>query len=276
MSRRFNTIGKGSAHRAVNGGDDCYFTPPAVADALVAAARRFAPEGARWVEPSAGAGVFLSAARRAGIRAPVGYDLTPRTKSVRRADWFTVTPTRGAVVFGNPPFGFAASMALRFFQHAATHNASVIAFVLPASFAKASIQRKLHPGYRLAWKRLEAVEFEFPDGGTKRVPCVLQVWQRLPEGKTRRLPREDSGRDLFAFVAPEFANVAVRRVGGRAGQVLPEVAGSLSTTYFLRVERDDVMAALRAADLASVREHTAGVRSVSKGELIAAVRKALK
>jgi predicted RNA methylase len=276
LDAQYNTIGKGSAHRAVNGGADCYFTPAPVAARLIAMALPHVSTTSKWIEPSAGAGVFLVAARAAGVRA-TGYDLTPRGRGIRKADWFDVVPAPGSVVFGNPPFGFSASMAVRFFQHAALSGASVIAFVVPGSFAKESVKRRLHPSYVLVEQEMQRIAFEFPDGGTKTVPCVLQVWTRLPDGQVRREPPADDGADLFIFTDRANANVAVRRVGGRAGQVLPSVAGSRSTTYFLRVGTSAVLRALQDAQqtLETVRDLTAGVRSVSKAELIAAVRAAL-
>lgn len=272
---RHSTIGRGLRQRAVNGGDDCYMTAPDDALELVTMALIHAPLKAAWIEPAAGDGVFLEAARFAGVERMTGYDLNPRSPDVWQANWFEVEPVAGSVVFGNPPFGFAASMAVRFFQHAATHEASVIAFILPGSFEKESIQRRLHPSYELADGCRRRLRFRLPQGGHRDVPCVMQVWRRLPPGQFRRHPPADDGADLFEFTRPENADVAVRRVGSRAGQMLNSVVGTKSTTYFLRVWRRDVLDALTRLDLSTVRDLTAGVRSVSKGELVAATRRAL-
>lgn len=271
MTSTHNTIGRGLCNRAVNGGNDDYFTPWGVAQWFVAEIAKHAPEGAQWIEPAAGAGVFLKAAKKAGISA-VGYDIAPQAGTVNKLDWLKGELPQADVVFGNPPFGFAASLAVRFFNRAAETKAKVIAFILPASFRKASIHRRLSTEYTLVHDDAQRIDFELPNGGTRTVPCVLQIWVRQP----RIVLAKDYGNDLVEWTTQDKAHVAIRRVGGQAGCVLPlGKALSKSTTYFIRARTVKVKRALFNTDFTSGRDHTAGVRSVSKEEIIKCLREAM-
>ena len=76
---------------------------------------------------------------------------------------------------------------------------------------------------------------------------------------------------------PARADFSVRRVGGQAGRVLEGTDYSLSSTYFIRslINERELRRAFYAIDLAVV-DHTAGVRSISKRELVALVSEQLK
>ena len=112
---------------------------------------------------------------------------------------------------GNPPFGKNSSLALRFVNKAAEF-AEIVAFILPCTFKKASVLRKLNPNLHLLGElKLEQNAFEF-EGAAYDVPCVFQVWQR----KSARRPVADSPlvHPDFQFCGPEEASFAIRRVGG--------------------------------------------------------------
>ena len=94
------------------------------------------------------------------------------------------------------------------------------------------------------------------------VPCCFQIWER-------RVERRGIVGELEAvveFVDPLEAEFCVRRVGGRAGQLLEGVDHSVSSTYFCRANFWWVKDAINDLDLSFVN-NTAGVRSISKYEL---------
>lgn len=268
-----------SKHRAANGGLDQYFTPGLIATELTGMAKSFAAPKSLWIEPSAGGCAFEKSAHMIGIRNVKCYDLAPRHDHITQQDWLTYKhePSKQpVVVFGNPPFGFAASLAVKFFNKAAEF-ADTIAFVLPGSFAKESVQRRLNPSFELVWQDKRVIDFEFPDGGTKAVPCVMQVWKRMPPGVLRETPEKDFGEDLpltFIKPAPKKCIVAIRRVGGRAGQIIDSKDGSENTTYFIECDAK-MLAVIKRANFTKYVNDTAGVRSLSKQELVKAIREAM-
>ncbi len=108
--------------------------------------RRYGSQPHLFIEPSAGLGAFLK-----HMPAPkIGIELDCKIPGLLAADFLTVSVqcTPPIIVVGNPPFGKNSSMAVDFFNHAA-RMADVIAFVLPLTFRKASIQNRLHEKFHL-------------------------------------------------------------------------------------------------------------------------------
>ena len=276
MTNPHNTFGKGRQTRSVNGGNDAYYTNPNVANECLALLhpllRRWRLTTSLFLEPAAGAGAWLSALPKRSLA--VGYDITPQHPKVKQANFFDLTVPANCIVIGNPPFGFAACDAVRFFNHAAT-GAAVIAFILPRSFKKASVQARLSKQYHLELDHdLPAYSF-LVDGTPHDVPCCFQVWRRLAKPRLVQLPSIEN--PWLEFTSPSRADFAVRRVGGRAGQVLDGVDHSISSTYFIKAKINPLhlQRLIRNIDF-SVINHTAGVRSLSKRELVSAINNAMQ
>ena len=273
-----NTFGKGFDARSVNGGNDAYYTRSDVVTRCmselktVLKRKRMALSKTLFVEPSAGAGAWLTALPKG---APFSaMDIEPQSPEVQQGNFFDTIVPDGCVVYGNPPFGFAAKDAVAFFNHAAT-GAAVIAFIVPKTFKKVSIHNKLNTAFHLQSQiDLPAYSFEV-DGTPHDVPCIFQVWVRKP--KPRPIINLSSKNDWFEFVKPAAADFSVRRVGGQAGRVLDGTNHSVSSTYFIRCKKEParVRRALERIDR-SVVDDTAGVRSISKFELVNAFFAALE
>ena len=266
-----NTLGKGFSERGANGGNDGTFTTPEVAmecmDEFLAHIKRRRLSRRLFIEPSAGAGVWLDALPDRFRR--VAYDLNPQDTRIEQKNFYDLEVPAGAVVFGNPPFGFAAAEAVRFFNHAAT-GATMIAFIVPRSFKKQSVQSRLSDDFHLQHCHdLPAYSFEV-NGVSHDVPCCFQIWYRT--GKKREIKKTEIKNPWFEFVQPRQADLCVRRVGGQAGRLLQGTQHSPSSTYFLaaKVPHKVLRAALSSIDLTIV-DQTAGVRSISKRELVALV-----
>lgn len=251
---------------------DQFFTRPEVAAALLARLHRHLGDearGALWIEPSAGAGAFLDGMPEGAV----GLDISPVRADVAQADFLSWTPTARAagpvVVAGNPPFGRGCKTAVRFFNHAAGF-ADWIAFVVPRTFQKASLRRRLHRSFHLVAEHvLDPWSFVF-EGRPYDVPTVFQVWRR---GDAERVERSGATRHAdFDFVAAHEAEFAFQRVGVAAGRV--SVAGlskSRQSHYFIRpAPGRDVFPVLAAIDWTPVKGLTAGNPSIGKAELVAA------
>ena len=264
------------------GGLDQFYTCPDVAShcwgVLKRKARRMVDWDTAWfMEPSAGTGVFLE---RMPAERRRGYDLAPRHVEVRYADFLTANVCvncleregRQWVVVGNPPFGFASHTAVRFFNKAA-QLADVIAFIVPRTFRKASVQNRLARWFVLRHDE-DTPEYSFLyEGKPHDVPCAFQIWQRTK--KLRPLRKHVDVSEWIRYVKEQqLADFALRRVGGRAGQVLPLRLGvrySPTSTYFIRDICGWAQEVLEATDWSTVRDNTAGVRSVSKLEVAEAL-----
>ena len=91
------------------------------------------------LEPSAGNGSFSHL-----IPNCYAIDIEPESEDIIKQDFFLYEPENKnkILVIGNPPFGQQSNLALRFFNHAAEF-ADTIAFILPKSFKKISLQNQL-------------------------------------------------------------------------------------------------------------------------------------
>jgi len=227
-----------------------------------------------FVEPAAGAGAFfnqLPASR-------VGMDLDPKCRGILKQDFLQWRPERSErpiVVVGNPPFGKNASLAVRFFNHAAQF-ADIIALIVPLTFQKQSTWNKLDRGFMLVEECLLA-EYSFVfDDCPYDVPTVFQIWKR--GGMLRPLERLPTRHGDFSFVAAPQAEFAFQRVGARAGLVSEEgLRKSPQSHYFIKPTQraGSVRQILASIDWTPIKCRTAGNPSIGKAELIAAYSAAL-
>lgn len=231
-----------------------------------------------FLEPSAGDGAFfelMPPGRRLGVdREPKGY------KEIQAMDFLTDFVPDPAVkrwvVVGNPPFGKNSSLAVQFFNKAAEF-AEVIAFIVPLTFRKQSLQRRLHPNFELLAERiLERDSFVF-EGNPYSVPCCFQVWVKTKSVRQHVvLPLE---HEDFDFCKPDEADFAIRRVGGLAGKVIRHFRDySPASHYFIRsnIDLEVLLERFESLKWDDVKWNTAGNPSISKRELVAKYGAALR
>lgn len=179
---------------------DKFYTDPAVAIALKQ--HTYALLGAdrpKYVmEPSAGGGAFLEDGD-----AVVSFDLSPDVKGGRTLqhdqlgfdtehrggldpDFLRIVHEeagegRNILVIGNPPFGERSALAVQFVNEYLGVG-GVVAFVIPVTFKKWSVQKRIRPDAQLIanW-HVPADAFHLPDGSPYRIRCVFQVWSIRPE-----------------------------------------------------------------------------------------------
>lgn len=216
----------------------------------------------QWIEPSAGDGAFLGYLPENTI----ALDIYPEHPKIIKKDWFDFKDdlTDKGVV-GNPPFGFASSLAVRFFNHAGKLNSKYICFVIPKTFRKESVVKKLDKYYHLLYD-VDVPKNSFVLNNKEyNVPCCWQIWER------KEIQRETNisiDLKLFDVVEHDY-DFLVRRVGGKAGEIV--LHGSKSSTYKIRsnINKDSLLCLWEQAVpvFKTIRENTAGVRSVSLKEM---------
>lgn len=239
-------------------------------------ARYLDPRACRFVEPAAGTGSFLIPLRQQNLWVEA-FDIDPAAPGIRSADFLSdpsLIPIRSdlyTITIGNPPFGRNANQAKRFFNQAARFS-EAIAFILPRTFRKESIHHQLDLNFHLSPVDLTLPRRAFWGRGEPyEVPTCFQIWERQTTPRQIR-PTPEVGH-LIQFCHPAEADLALRRVGGRTGEVLPGTNHSPTTTYFIRLvsRPDEIRTFLQGYDWSSIRDNTAGVRSLSKRELAQAL-----
>lgn len=275
---KHNTIGKGFSNRSVNGGNDSYYTNPDYAYKCCKIIRRlcYRFDIEYIVEPSAGAASFyeglniLFSTKRKGI---FMYDTNPTSTLVEKKDFFNIELDKKTLVVGNPPFGFASSSAIKFFNHAAKYKVKLIAFILPKTFKKDSIKDKLDSNYTLFYEEDCPKNSFIVDGKIHDVPTVFQIW-RFSETMRPKLSWSAENK-WIEYTTPDKADFCIRRVGGKTGQVLEGDPHSFSreSTYFCREKVVGVKKVINNINFNEFCDSTVGVRSLSKSEIHKALYK---
>jgi len=179
------------------------------------------------VEPSAGNGSFFNQIIHTS---KVGIDIAPQHPAIIQQDFFSYYPPSGKTkvgVIGNPPFGKNSSLAIKFFNHAAQW-ANVIAFIIPRTFRKVSVQNKLDKLFHLVY------DHEIPNkpccfSPPMAVKCCFQIWERRTEQRPFvELPTKHADWTFLPFgpiddngqpTPPNGADFAMRAYGGKIGEI---------------------------------------------------------
>lgn len=262
-------------------GLDKFYTRPAVAAQCI----REIADWQQWslvVEPSAGNGSFLANIPTAN---KIDMDIAPEHPDILRADFFTYVPPPAGLgrilVIGNPPFGKSGSLAVRFFNHAATF-AHTIAFIVPRTFRRISVQNKLCMQFRLV------SDTELPTRPCCFEPpmmakCCFQIWQKCPADVPRRsiiLPTVHADWTFLPFgplddkkqpTPPVNADFAIRAYGGRCGEICVANLHVLrpKSWHWIQARRPipDLIDVFRQLDY-RVSLDTARQNSIGRGELV--------
>lgn len=218
------------------------------------------------IEPSAGSGSFSSQ-----ISECLAFDLKPEVEGIIEADWFEVNKeqfSENSLVIGNPPFGVQSSLAVGFFNESAKF-AKKIAFILPLSFKKDSVQNRLDLNFKLIDEFvLEPNSFTL-NGELYDVPSVFQVWERTAtKRKKKTLPMISKN---FEFVERVEADIRVPRVGGNAGRASLDLDGAASSNYFIKnkteMSNEEFVLLINSVTFPGVA-YTVGPKSLPKGEMV--------
>ena len=98
---------------------------------------------------------------------------------------------------------------MKFFNHAGKF-ADVIAFIVPRTFKRISVQNRLHEDFHLLFE--EDIPIGSFDPPTMKAKCVYQVWEKRAK-KRKKVILHNEHPD-FTFVDPEDANIAIKAYGG--------------------------------------------------------------
>ena len=239
---------------------DKFYTKPSVASLCVNELKKHAI--GTWIEPSAGAGSFIDAVDHK----VVSMDIDPGRKDILEQDFLTWTsPYKECTVFGNPPFGRQSTLARKFIKHASTF-ASVIAFILPRSFTKPSMQKAFPLDFHLMYEtELEKDSFMVNDKAYN-VPCIFQIWKRMNQ---LRVINVESDVEWNYVKKTEPYDIAIRRVGVYAGRcMLPDNSLSVQSHYFIKLpDGNNVDEIIDYVCKNEFPSNTTGPRSLSKSEI---------
>jgi hypothetical protein len=232
-----------------------------------------------YLEPSAGNGAFCSVLPEGQC---VAIDIAPEAAGIVRQDflvWRPSCPRQRFVTVGNPPF--SGGLALKFFNHAALFS-SHIAMILPASFGRKEMQNKVDRHFHLLHETLFADAQFSICGAPHKVSVVFQIWEWREELRPL-VDRRKTHPDFKIVLSPAEADLVLRRVGARAGEVVAAgdiaagVAGvSKNSNFYIRAERvtvAELLTRFRACDFKGPR--SMGIHaSINRADIVAAYESA--
>lgn len=178
------------------------------------------------LEPSAGDGSFF---KIMDINRREGMDIEPKTDNITKLDFFDYVPKNDKtyLVLGNPPFGKVSSLAVKFFNKSAKFS-NCIAFIIPRTFKRVSIQNKLDLNFMLIYNK------DLPTSPCCFTPkmsakCCFQIWKRTD--KKRKKTVYDKTHKDFDFLKygekdennqptpPNNADFVIKAYGSNCGEI---------------------------------------------------------
>lgn len=125
----------------------------------------------QFLEPSAGSGNFLPY-----LNNYIALDIKPENDKIIKQDFFTwVPPHNNFITIGNPPFGSRSKLAIQFFNYAAKFS-DIIAFIVPVSFMKWSVQKELDNNFSLVDYFYLPEESFLVNNSPYGVRTLFQIW----------------------------------------------------------------------------------------------------
>lgn len=222
------------------------------------------------IEPSAGNGSFSDLIKN--IKA---FDIAPEKENIVKQDFFELSNLTGnhLLFVGNPPFGQRSILAKNFIQHAIILGAETIAFILPNTFSKLTMQKVFPENWALILvEDLGRDAFEI-DGETYHVPCSFYIWtQRASKINLRKkkLPQPSE----FQFLPRESQN-ADFVLNGNSGKIKPlsAVTNSKAEHYVKVCDEKNIIAIkqkLENLDYGFNSSVNGGVAWISQQEILEA------
>ena len=125
------------------------------------------------LEPSAGSGSFFNIMDDSK---KIGLDIEPKSTGINKMNFFDYIPEKDKtyLIIGNPPFGKVSSYAIQFFNKSAEF-AECIAFIVPRTFKRVSVQNKLDLHFQLIYNEDLSIN---PCCFTPKMTakCCFQIW----------------------------------------------------------------------------------------------------
>jgi hypothetical protein len=144
-------------------------------------------------------------------------------------DYFDYEPDSNLkyLIIGNPPFGKCCSLAIYFFNKSAEF-ADIIAFILPRTFKRVSVQNRLNLNFHLVYSKDLPLKPCFEPKMSAK--CCFQIWKR--QINKRKKVVYDKTHSDFNFIKlglkdknnqptpPKPADFVIKAYGANCGQIV--------------------------------------------------------
>ena len=240
------------------------------------------------VEPSAGNGSFF---KQIPSNRKIGMDIQPENANdndndnhnILTKDFLEYVPDttkyKSVLVIGNPPFGKCSSLAMKFFNHAAQW-ANVIAFIVPRTFRRVSVQNKLDLTFHIIF------DVDIPIKPCSFVPpmmakCCFQIWEKRHILRSKTILSTAHADWTFLEYGPlderkqptppTNADFALRAYGGKCGEMKTTDLQILrpKSWHWIKsnISVEQLISRFNELDY-SLAQNTARQNSIGRGELV--------
>jgi hypothetical protein len=231
------------------------------------------------IEPSAGNGSFYDQIIHNN---KLGIDISPDNNQIIKKDFLTYTPDnkfKNILVIGNPPFGKVSSLAVKFFNHSAEW-ANAIAFIIPKTFRRISVQNQLNLNFHLLH------DIDIPNSPCSFEPpmsvkCCFQIWIRKNDKRDIIILQTiHKDWDFLPFgpidkkgqpTPPNNADFALRAYGGKCGEIFEKELMTLRPKSYhwikTKINKKILIDRFNTLDY-SISKDTARQNSIGKAELV--------
>ena len=263
-------------------GKEQYYTPRSLAKSLIVdvlnvvvekSGTYFLDTDCLWVEPAGGTGNFVNTVKELGHRV-WSCDIEPKSEGIQRFDFLELDVTafknKHVIVYGNPPFGRNNSLSVKFFNHAAD-VAEYIAFLVPRSWRKWSVQDKLDNRFHLVFDRDVTEHFvdeENIDLSGIGIRTCFQIWKK---STSLRKPVEVEDRGFIQKTTPDKADASITIFGRGCGAVKTDFERKPNTTQMFVKAEPYVIKALSNLNLSEFYNRTAYIEALSIKEIMFAL-----
>jgi len=252
-------------------GKEQYYTPASVATTILSRVVDIidSPKNFTFLEPAGGTGAFINAATEYGFRSIVSFDIEPLHQLVRRGSFLDQDlDDLPYVTVSNPPFGRNNALSIPFFNKAAEHSA-LIAFIVPRSWRKWSVQNKLDQHFELMGDDDLDIDYVDADGSlitaNNNLRTCVQYWKRSESLRPRTYIKDMGVIERCKF--PE-ADASLTLFGYGCGTVRTDFPRKANTTQmFLKLKHPQALEALRAVNFSRFSMNTAYTEALSIQEI---------
>ncbi|AII17159.1 putative type II DNA modification methyl transferase [Aureococcus anophagefferens virus] len=229
-----------------------------------------------FLEPSAGSGSFFNILPEDNR---IGIDLKPECENVIEMNFYDYIPenvNRPIITIGNPPFGRVSSDAVKFFNHSSRFS-NYIAFIIPRTFKRVSLQNKLCLDFHLIYsKDLPKNCFE-PNMDAK---CCFQIWKKMEVKRNKII--YDTVHPDFELVAygkkdsrnlptvPKNCDFAMKAFGSNCGEITKNTSKLRAKSFHFiksKIDIEELIKRFKSLDY-SIASDTVRQDSLGKGDLI--------
>jgi hypothetical protein len=227
------------------------------------------------IEPSAGNGSFIDSIKLL-FTSYKFYDIEPENDEIIKQDYLEYNyddndkeKYNKIHLIGNPPFGRQSSLAIKFIKKSC-HFCDTFSFILPKSFKKDSLKKKIPLNFHLICQYDMPNNSFLVNNNEHDVPSVFQIWEKR---NYDRIVNEKLYPINFIFVKKtENPDISFRRIGFYAGAIDTHTdEKSIQSHYFIKINDNGKSISENIFALNTIRydtDNTTGPKSISKQELI--------